>query len=68
MNKYIIGCNIKKFRQFNGKKQHDFAKDLSISRIMLSRYENGHVAFTVDNLSFFAKKLHIGVEDLLKTN
>jgi transcriptional regulator with XRE-family HTH domain len=40
-DKYTIGANIRRWRKFNDIKQEVFAKQIGVSRIMLSRYENG---------------------------
>jgi transcriptional regulator with XRE-family HTH domain len=68
MKYYVIGENIKRFRNFRGKKQDVLAKEIGISRIMLSRYENGHVKFSFEILAEIANKLNVKIEELLVSN
>jgi transcriptional regulator with XRE-family HTH domain len=65
MNNQFIGLNIKKWRSFRGKKQEHFANEIGISRIMLSRYENGKSAVSFVRLHRIANCLDISVEKLL---
>ncbi len=66
MNNTIIGGNIKKYRIFKDKKQQVFAKEIGVSRIMLSRYENGHVEIKLATLQLIAEKLGINITILLE--
>jgi len=45
-----IGKNIRKWRTFHDIKQETFAKQLGISRVMLSRYENGRTGVPDETL------------------
>lgn len=65
MNYHLIGVNIKKYRSFNGKKQEVLAKEIGVSRIMMSRYENGHVNLSLEILVLIAQRLNISVAELL---
>lgn len=66
MNYYQIGENIKKHRTFKGKKQEVLANEIGVSRIMLSRYENGRVKISIETLHTIAIRLNIRVVDLLE--
>ncbi|MBC7587828.1 MAG: helix-turn-helix transcriptional regulator [Chitinophagaceae bacterium] len=65
MNYQLIGENIKRHRIFKGKKQQVFAEEIGVSRIMMSRYENGHTEIGLVRLSFIALKLGISLSELL---
>lgn len=65
MNFYQIGENIKKHRAFKGKKQEALAKEIGVSRIMLSRYENGRVKISIETLHTIATSLDIKLMELL---
>lgn len=66
MKYYLIGSNIRKYRTMIGKKQEVFAAELGISRVMLSRYENGHANIKFETLNIIAKLLAIEMEQLFK--
>jgi len=61
-----IGKNIRKWRQFRGKKQGIFAKEIGISRTMLSRYENGRSEISINRLQDIAILLGITLQILIK--
>jgi transcriptional regulator with XRE-family HTH domain len=65
MTRYIIGANIKRCRMAQGFKQETFAKEIGISRIMLSRYENGRSVLSSAKLADIAKFLQVPVVILL---
>jgi transcriptional regulator with XRE-family HTH domain len=64
MSRQVIGSNIKRWRLFRGKKQSVFAKEIGVSRVMLSRYENGHTAVTFELLKTIAEQLQIEINKL----
>lgn len=66
MNSNVVGSNIKKIRTFQGKKQEVFAKEIGVSRVMLSRYENGRSAIKVDLLNIISNKLKTPVVELMQ--
>ncbi len=65
MEQIIIGRNIQRWRCFKGKKQENFAKEVGISRVMLSRYENGRSKISLQQLEHIAELLGIKIEDLI---
>ena len=65
MEPILIGKNIQRWRSFKGKKQETFAKEMGISRVMLSRYENGRSAISLEQLEQIANSLGIKIEDLI---
>jgi transcriptional regulator with XRE-family HTH domain len=64
MNQFCIGKNIQRFRLFKGKKQETFAKEIGISRVMLSRYENGRSSVSLQKLCEIAKILEVELSEL----
>lgn len=66
MNRIDVGYNIKRWRVFNGKKQSVFAKEIGVSRVMLSRYENGRSTISIQLLQTIALKLKIDVKNLME--
>ena len=68
MEKFVIGKNIQRWRSFRGKKQKPFAKEIGVSRVMLSRYENGRSEISLTHLEVIAKTLGITIVDLLNEN
>ncbi len=65
MEQILIGKNIQRWRFFKGKKQETLAKEIGISRVMLSRYENGRSTVSLEQLGHIAKTLEIKIEDLI---
>jgi transcriptional regulator with XRE-family HTH domain len=65
MNRYFIGANIKRYRMAQGYKQETFAKEIGMSRIMLSRYENGRSVLSSAKLAEIANRLQVPVVILL---
>lgn len=65
MEQLLIGQNIQRWRLFKGKKQETFAKEIGISRIMLSRYENGRSMISLKHLEHIAELLEVSIEDLI---
>lgn len=59
------GMKIKKWRNFKDYKQEVFAKEIGVSRIMLSRYENGRSKISVLQLKKIASLLEIEITVLL---
>lgn len=59
------GLKIKKWRNFKDYKQEVFAKELGISRIMLSRYENGRSQVSLPQLQKIAFVLDVELSVLL---
>lgn len=60
-----VGMKIKKWRNFKDYKQAVFAKEIGISRIMLSRYENGRSKVSVLQLQKIALVLDVEISVLL---
>lgn len=60
-----IGMKIKKWRNFKDYKQEVFAREIGISRIMLSRYENGRSQVSIMQLQKIACKLEVELSVLL---
>jgi transcriptional regulator with XRE-family HTH domain len=54
-----IGMKIKKWRTFKDYKQEVLAKEIGISRIMLSRYENGRSKISILQLQKIASLLEV---------
>jgi len=65
MEQIVIGRNIRRWRSFKGKKQATFAKEIGISRVMLSRYENGRSQISLRQLELIAQSLDVELEDLI---
>jgi transcriptional regulator with XRE-family HTH domain len=65
MDWVAIGRNIQRWHQFKGKKQEPFAKEVDISRVMLSRYENGRSKISLEELEKIATALSITLPELL---
>ncbi|MBL7744895.1 MAG: helix-turn-helix transcriptional regulator [Chitinophagaceae bacterium] len=66
MEQIVIGKNIRKWRDFKGKKQASFAKEIGVSRVMLSRYENGRSKISLEHLNKIAISLGVDISDLIK--
>ncbi len=60
-----VGMKIKKWRSFKDYKQESFAKEIGISRIMLSRYENGRSRVSILQLQKIASLLEVEISVLL---
>ncbi|MBC7536458.1 MAG: helix-turn-helix transcriptional regulator [Ferruginibacter sp.] len=60
-----VGMKIKKWRNFKDFKQEVFAKEIGVSRIMLSRYENGRSRVSVLQLQKIALLLDVEITVLL---
>lgn len=62
---YDINYNISKFlveyRHENGMTQHDLAKALGVSQVMISKYENGDYNFTLKKLCKISELLDVDV-------
>ena len=61
----FIGDNIKKWRAYKGIKQEHFADTIGVSRITLSKLENGRADLSLRLLFVIAKELGISYNDLL---
>ncbi|MFT3910528.1 MAG: helix-turn-helix transcriptional regulator [Ferruginibacter sp.] len=60
-----VGMKIKKWRSFKDYKQESFAKEIGVSRIMLSRYENGRSRVSILQLQKIASLLEVEISVLL---
>ena len=58
-NNLGVGENIKRQRAFKGIKQSHLAENIGISRVTLSKYENGKVDISLGQLKLIAEKLDI---------
>jgi transcriptional regulator with XRE-family HTH domain len=65
MEQIFIGKNIQRWRSFKGKKQETLAREIGISRVMLSRNENGRSVISLQQLEIIAALLDLKVEDLI---
>ncbi len=63
----IIGENIRKWRQFRGYQQPEFAEKISVSVVTLSKWENGRVDISISSLLKIASALEINLDDLLSS-
>jgi transcriptional regulator with XRE-family HTH domain len=61
----MIGDKIKRWRSFRGIKQESFATTVGVSRVTLSKYENGRSEISLSQLSVIARALEIGLDDLI---
>jgi transcriptional regulator with XRE-family HTH domain len=66
MNRFTLGQNIKRYRNFNGIKQQILAKQIAVSRRTLSRYENGQCQIPAEKLMDIARHLNVSVNELSK--
>ncbi len=59
---------VKIFRNYllNKEKQEVFAKEIGVSRVMLSRYENGRSAIKIDLLHVISDKLKTPLAELMQ--
>jgi len=60
-----VGMKIKRWRSFKDYKQEVFAREIGVSRIMLSRYENGRSQVSIVQLQKIAMLLDIEISVLL---
>jgi transcriptional regulator with XRE-family HTH domain len=60
-NRYIIGGEIRKYREKKGFSQEYLATLMDISRATISKIENGKFAFSVDYLAKFAWHLDFDI-------
>ena len=60
-NRYLIGGEIRKYRDKKGFSQEHLAKLMDISRATISKIENGKFAFSIDYLAKFAWHLDFEV-------
>ena len=65
MEQIVIGKNVQRWRLFKGKKQETLAKEIGVSRVMLSRYENGRSIISLKQLEHIAGLLEVTIEDLI---
>lgn len=65
MDYVTIGVNIRNQRFINGLNQFGLAREVGLSRIMISRYENAQSKMSYEMLERFAEKLGVSVEDLM---
>ena len=63
-----IGIKIKRWRSFKDYKQEVFAREIGISRIMLSRYENGRSKVSIPQLEKIAFLLNVDLAVFLKND
>lgn len=64
----LLGENIKRWRSFKGFKQQHLAASLGISRVTLSKYENGRSEISYMQLQMIAATLEVPLEQLLPGN
>jgi len=64
----LIGSNIRRWRKFNDIKQDVFARQIGVSRIMLSRYENGRSKISAEVIYRITVRLKISFIQLVSTN
>jgi transcriptional regulator with XRE-family HTH domain len=62
---YLVGENIKRWRSFKGFKQEHLAEKIGISRVTLSKYENGRTPISFVQLQHIADTLNIQLEVLI---
>jgi len=62
---YFVGENIRRWRSFKGFKQEHLALKIGISRVTLSKYENGRSEITFMQLQLIAEALDIQLDQLL---
>ena len=62
---YALGTKIRQWRNFRNYKQEVFAREIGVSRIMLSRYENGRSKVSVIQLQKIARVLEVELTTLL---
>lgn len=60
-----IGNNIKKYRELARVKQEELAKEIGVSRPSVANYESGKQAIYISDLYKIAKRLSVGIGDLL---
>jgi len=60
-SRYIIGGEIRKYREKKGLSQEQLANLMDISRATISKIENGKFAFSVDYLAKFAWHLDFDI-------
>ena len=60
-NRYIIGGEIRKYRDKKGFSQNHLATLMGISRATISKIENGKFAFSIDYLAKFAWHLDFDI-------
>lgn len=65
MNQLSIGQNIQRARLYKGIKQEFLAKQLKVSRVMVSRYENGHSEISLKQLEKISSILRVEIGELL---
>jgi transcriptional regulator with XRE-family HTH domain len=61
----LLGLKIRQWRHFRNFKQEVFAREIGVSRIMLSRYENGRSKVPVIQLQKIATILEVEISALL---
>jgi len=64
MDYRTIGENIRRYRSFRGIKQDVLAKTLHLSRVMVSRYENGRSKIAPQQLELFEEALGVPMKEL----
>ncbi len=65
MTNYIVGGNIRRWRQFRGYQQAEFAKKVGLSVVSISKYENGRTKIPITTLVKIADFLEIDLKDML---
>jgi len=60
-NRFIIGGEIRKYREKKGYSQDRLASLMGISRATISKIENGKFAFSIDYLAKFAWHLDFDI-------
>ncbi len=59
-----VGKNIKRQRAFKGIKQSHLAENIGVSRVTLSKYENGKVDISLGQLKLIVENLEIDFNHL----
>lgn len=68
MTNYIIGENIRKWRQFRGYQQAAFANKIPLSVVSLSKYENGRTDIPIKTVLKIADLLAVDIQELIHSN
>lgn len=64
----VIGERVKKLRKRNDFTQEEFAEELGISRMTVSRIENGTTSLNMKILSKMSQVLQVSENEILNSN
>ena len=64
----VIGERVKKLRKRNDFMQEEFAEELGISRMTVSRIENGTTSLNMKILSKMSQVLQVSENEILNSN